>query len=162
MWKRCRYWILLLALLGVALAVYFEPSHCVRGWLWGEAFFDGRPTSYWRPRCDEWLERWDKAEDAVGWIPPGTSAPFIDQGFLARSWIVMPKPRRAPTFWTELADHFRSDDERLNPDWPPKVLFGYPGAEPVLEELAKDARYEPVVKRSLQYAKIYRDVGHTK
>src|SRR5580693_2214479 len=48
MWKRCRIWLLLVALIGVALAVYFEPSHCVRGWLWGEAFFDGRPTSYWR------------------------------------------------------------------------------------------------------------------
>jgi hypothetical protein len=39
---------LLIAFVGVALTVYFEPSHCVRGWLWGEAFFDGRPTSYWR------------------------------------------------------------------------------------------------------------------
>jgi hypothetical protein len=48
MWKRRRTWILLVALTSVALAVYFEPSHCVRGWLWGEAFFDGRPTSYWR------------------------------------------------------------------------------------------------------------------
>ncbi len=28
--------------------VYCEPTHCVRGRLWGEAFFDGRPTSYWR------------------------------------------------------------------------------------------------------------------
>jgi hypothetical protein len=48
MWKRRRTWLLLVALTGVALAVYFEPSHCVRGWLWREAFFDGRPTSYWR------------------------------------------------------------------------------------------------------------------
>ena len=48
MWQRRRTWILLLALTGVLLAVYFEPTHCVRGWLWGEAFFDGRPTSYWR------------------------------------------------------------------------------------------------------------------
>jgi len=48
MWKRCRYWFLLAALIGVAFAVYFEPTRCVRGWLWGEAFFDGRPTSYWR------------------------------------------------------------------------------------------------------------------
>ena len=39
----------------VLTAVYFEPTHCVRGWLWGEAFFEGRPTSYW---ADE-IERWD-------------------------------------------------------------------------------------------------------
>jgi hypothetical protein len=48
MLNRRRTWFLLAVLIGVALAVYFEPSHCVRGWLWGEAFFDGRPTSYWR------------------------------------------------------------------------------------------------------------------
>jgi hypothetical protein len=48
MCKRRWPWLLLVALLGVALAVYFEPSHCVRGWLRGEAFYDGRPTSYWR------------------------------------------------------------------------------------------------------------------
>jgi hypothetical protein len=48
MLRKRRTWLLLIALIGVALAVYFEPSHCVRGWLWGEAFFDGRPTSYWR------------------------------------------------------------------------------------------------------------------
>jgi hypothetical protein len=42
---------ILLAFFGAAvvlLALYFEPSHCVRGWLGSEAFFDGRPTSYWR------------------------------------------------------------------------------------------------------------------
>jgi hypothetical protein len=48
MWQRRRAWPLLFALTGVMLAVYFEPTRCVRGWLWGEAFFDGRPTSYWR------------------------------------------------------------------------------------------------------------------
>jgi hypothetical protein len=59
MCKRRRIWLLsLAALCAVALAVYFEPSHCVRGWLWGEAFFDGRPTSYWRAelQCyDTWI-----------------------------------------------------------------------------------------------------------
>jgi hypothetical protein len=65
----------LLALTGVLLAVYFEPSHCVRGWLWGEAFFDGRPTSYWRK-----IVRRDLRVDAttVKWIdlynPPAPSA----------------------------------------------------------------------------------------
>jgi hypothetical protein len=62
--KRCRTWLLLIALTSVALVVYFEPSHCVRGWLWGEAFFDGRPTSYWRvvvedeihPRKPNWVD----------------------------------------------------------------------------------------------------------
>ena len=43
-----RVWLTSALFTGVLLAVYFEPTHCVRGWLWGEAFFDGRPTSYWR------------------------------------------------------------------------------------------------------------------
>jgi hypothetical protein len=64
MWKRRRTWLLLLTLIGVALALYFEPTHCVRGWLWGEAFYDGRPTSWWR----EELECW-QAEKA-GWGDP--------------------------------------------------------------------------------------------
>jgi hypothetical protein len=58
-------WFLLISLLGVALAVYFEPTRCVRGWVWGEAFFDGRPSSYWRgviihdldPPPPHWLDR---------------------------------------------------------------------------------------------------------
>src|SRR5215475_11766171 len=45
---RPRTWIALLGVAGVLLAVYFEPTYCVRGWLRGEAFYDGRPTSYWR------------------------------------------------------------------------------------------------------------------
>jgi hypothetical protein len=48
MLKLKRTWILLTLLLTLGVGVYFEPSHCVRGWLFGEAFFEGRPTSYWR------------------------------------------------------------------------------------------------------------------
>jgi hypothetical protein len=44
MWKRPRNWLLVFALVAIAHAVYFEPTHCVRGWLRGEAFFDVRPT----------------------------------------------------------------------------------------------------------------------
>lgn len=36
------------AIAAVAFAVYFEPTCCVRGWLHGEAFYEGRPTSWWR------------------------------------------------------------------------------------------------------------------
>src|SRR5262245_13052199 len=40
-----------LIVLGV---VYFEPTCCVRGTLWGEAFFEGRPTTYWRSELEHW------------------------------------------------------------------------------------------------------------
>lgn len=54
MWTRRRISLLIVVVVGVALAVYFEPSHCVRGWLWGEAFYDGRPTSYWGAELEHW------------------------------------------------------------------------------------------------------------
>src|SRR5436309_3374307 len=66
--KRFRTWFGIIALLGVALAIYFEPTHCVRGWLWGEAFFDGRPTSYWRGVVERDLEIDPRV--IAGTIPP--------------------------------------------------------------------------------------------
>src|SRR5262245_19027534 len=48
------------ALIALTIGIVFEwETHVVRGWLRGEAVFDGRPTSFWRLRCDEWLERFD-------------------------------------------------------------------------------------------------------
>jgi hypothetical protein len=45
--RRKRCW-LLFAVTALLIAAYFEPTYCVRGWLWNEASFEGRPTSYWR------------------------------------------------------------------------------------------------------------------
>src|SRR5262245_49331057 len=44
--RLCR-WSLILVTLAV-LAVWLEPSRVVWGWLRGEVFFQGRPTSFWR------------------------------------------------------------------------------------------------------------------
>jgi hypothetical protein len=38
----------------VLLAIYFEPTHVVRGTVWGQAFFDARPTSWWREELSHW------------------------------------------------------------------------------------------------------------
>ena len=38
----------------VLAAIYFEPTYGVRGQLRGEAFFDGRPTSWWRRDMQHW------------------------------------------------------------------------------------------------------------
>src|SRR5262245_41248456 len=49
----------------VLIVIYFEPTYCVRGHLWREAFYEGRPTSYWRAE----LERWDvNKELGFGWM----------------------------------------------------------------------------------------------
>ena len=46
--------ILIAALLvGLTFGILYEcATHVGRGWLCGEAFFEGRPTSYWRSRID--------------------------------------------------------------------------------------------------------------
>ena len=64
-------WMGLFALVGVALAIYFEPTHCVRGWLQGEALFEGRPTSYWREVVIHEIDPaptfiWDRVRKWVG------------------------------------------------------------------------------------------------
>src|SRR2546430_1370258 len=52
--KRRLFWIV--TLLGcTAFGVWLEPTRVVWGCLRGEAFYEGRPTSYWRVE----LERWD-------------------------------------------------------------------------------------------------------
>lgn len=50
MWKRHKWILIGLALfIGLTLAgLYESATHVGRGWLRGEAFFDGRPTSWWR------------------------------------------------------------------------------------------------------------------
>jgi HEAT repeat protein len=44
--KRWIIWVAL-GVTAAAVAILFEPTHVVRGWLRGERFFAGRPTSYW-------------------------------------------------------------------------------------------------------------------
>src|SRR5262245_57796548 len=50
--KRWRTGLFLFAI--GAIGVYFEPTHCAQAWLCGEAFFDCRPTSWWRNELEQW------------------------------------------------------------------------------------------------------------
>ena len=58
----------LIVLVAIALVLYFEPTRCVHGWLWGEAFFDGRPTSHWHSVVERELE--SDFDVLVGVAPP--------------------------------------------------------------------------------------------
>jgi hypothetical protein len=51
--KRWLYRVLILLALA-ALAVWLEPTRVVWGWLRGEAFYQGRPTSWWRSEFGRW------------------------------------------------------------------------------------------------------------
>src|SRR5260221_8805499 len=65
MWKRRRTWLLLLAVVGLTLAGLYESvTHVGRGWLRGEAFFQARPTSYWRIGIDEWVVDFESPENS--------------------------------------------------------------------------------------------------
>jgi hypothetical protein len=146
MWKRCRYWFLLIALIGIGLAAYFEPTRCVRGWLWGEAFFDGRPTSYWRGRVDRWLRDRGTVDVALSVIP--TSHVQDENGchlFSGMDFIQMNVP--PTTWWGKMWAFVEGDDHS---EWNlPKVLFAGEEAEPVLRELVTEPRFRKVVQKAL-------------
>jgi hypothetical protein len=54
--RRLLRWSLLLVILAV-FAVGLEPTRVVWGWLRGEAFYQGRPTSWWAQRIAPWRSR---------------------------------------------------------------------------------------------------------
>src|SRR6267142_662887 len=51
--RRLLRWSLLLVTLA-AFAIWLEPTRVVWGWLRGEAFYQERPTSYWRQEFPNW------------------------------------------------------------------------------------------------------------
>jgi hypothetical protein len=51
--RRLIRWSLILVILA-AFAVWLEPTRVVWGWLRGEAFYQGRPTSWWAGQLDGW------------------------------------------------------------------------------------------------------------
>src|SRR5262245_10995848 len=40
----------------VPFAVWLEPTRVIWGWLRGEAFYEGRPTSWWRSEIGQWKQ----------------------------------------------------------------------------------------------------------
>src|SRR5438270_562311 len=102
-----------LGVLVLGLAAWFEPSRAVHGWLHGEAFYLGRPTSYWAAE----LEDWDMLEYHA-----------LDMNHVCRHHVKI--SRREPGLFTELWHKLSGQSA----DSPP-LLAGDPAAEPVLREL---------------------------
>src|SRR5262245_55754223 len=85
-----------LLLIAVILALWFEPTGGLRAWLRGEAFYRGRPTSYWReiirrdlqteprvllakvyppsPPPPSW---WDRCKEWIGYEPRDDSSVWL-------------------------------------------------------------------------------------
>jgi hypothetical protein len=140
--KWLRRTLIAAALIGVGLAILYEyGTHVGRGWLNDEAFFQDRPTSYWRSSINGWVERFDTPHDAEECMRGSTW-----EGLISSEAIMFRMPR--PTFltqargWVGLAP--LPDDS-----YPPEVLAGHADAEPVLRELEDD----PAMKRFVERAR---------
>jgi hypothetical protein len=152
----------LFVLVFLAVAAWFEPTCVVRGWLCGEAFYQGRPTSYWSRE----LQHWDRKgfftlltdvsgsargvdiEGAVTWADlDGDTVPdvLIMTGKLRGNvtWFDFDSDgySRTPGLLDKLAGYFGIE---LEQPARPALLSGDPEAEPVLRELLDDP--SPVVR----------------
>jgi len=114
--RRLLRWSLILVILA-AFAVWLEPTRVVWGWLRGEAFYQGRPTSWWA----EQLVLWDC--QCIGSVGEGAVTSFT----VWEQYVCRPKPSSSRIWlsrFVKLAD----------PPWP-AVLEGDPASLPVLNEL---------------------------
>ena len=121
----------LLLMSSVALGVWLDPTRVVWGWLRGEAFYQGRPTSYWRAELMHWegpiwidvpspLERWHGPQQKELW-------------------------KRHPGFWATLFPAlFGGADQQK-----PSIMYGPKAAKEVLAELERDAN--PQIRKLASY-----------
>jgi hypothetical protein len=133
--KWLRRLLIAIALVGLTLGILYEcATHVGRGWLFGEAFFDGRPTSWWRRELAQWE------------IIDATPALMLFDGkgnqHLGPSFIY----QRDLTWW----DRLRQGDWSFWQDRPgridftnnsfsgPPIVSGHAEAEPVLRALVDD------------------------
>jgi hypothetical protein len=109
--KRSVRWLSVLAILA-AFTVWLEPTRVAWGRLRGEAFYEGRPTSYWRAE----IARWRRAT-------------------IHASGLSMHIRYSREEHWLETRWH--SLTQRPEPSWP-RILDGDAAAEAVLHALAND------------------------
>ncbi len=143
MFRRWKIWMLAFCLLVIVLCG-LESQRILTGWLRGEAFYRGRPTSYWRERLERWYlilefrhqgeageiyygrhQLSDAWQGELLWISKNQG---IDTPRICCNWVQQPTKRDNWFKWI-LASLSLG---------PPPFLDGDPNALPVLEELAQD------------------------
>jgi hypothetical protein len=154
------------ALVGLTLGILYEcATHIGRGWLLGEAFYDGRPTSYWRSQVDRWVAEFDSPEVAEKSMSPWFMR--VKPGEDGQGWWGQDSPvvleivepdERGPHFATfEAVGRRESKANRLwrlirmesgTSKQTPDVLRGFAEAEPVWAELERDAKYLQFTQRA--------------
>jgi len=104
--------------------IYFEPTYSVRAALWDEAFFDGKPTSWWRAEVERYeihsSDKWLSYERRESWYERAS----------ARLW-----PRDDLNIIEYLTEQFEG----------PRLIRGDADAIPVLQQLRNDP--SPKVRR---------------
>jgi hypothetical protein len=151
-------------LVGLTLGILYEcATHVGRGWLFGEAFYEGRPTSYWRSQIDRWIARHDspkEAEESMNWLrlrvhagvelswSPGEEEVLIQVDNDGREMCKARLKRTAPppTIWERLRNALQPGAVANRE--PPNVLSAMSDAEPVLRELDAEARFHAFTKRA--------------
>lgn len=104
-----------------AFIVWLEPTRVAWGWLRREAFFKGRPTSYWRGE----MERWQFGGGFAGGFGGGIGGGF--GGF--NGW------QREPDVFQR---HFPKLFPPPEPLWNPPFINKDPELTPVLHALKND------------------------
>lgn len=116
--KRVLIFAGILEALVVLLFLWGEPTYRVRGVIFGEAFYDGRPTSYWRQRIDRWMHQYPTREEALLALPEGFLV-LVDVDILysvdvstvfnglAQGTMVTYFPRAQPTLWDRITRQVR-------------------------------------------------------
>jgi hypothetical protein len=134
--RRLLRWSLILVALA-AFAIWLEPTRVVWGWLRGEAFYQGRPTSYWAAELAHWdmpvhppPKDWGSWRLQI-WISHAfspTSAPIEERFKQFRDWLLPPNEE----VQSRTAEEFVISCLRG-----PPLLSGDAAARPVLEQLAQ-------------------------
>src|SRR5262245_31600042 len=97
--RRLIRWSLILVILA-AFVVWLEPTRVVWSWLRGEAFYQGRPTSWWRTELSRWERQlWgggDNKLPAERWVRHKTRFETWLDGKLG---VVDQQDEAAPGWW---------------------------------------------------------------
>jgi hypothetical protein len=142
MTRRTRWLVGVCGATFLGLLAWFEPTGVIRGWLRGEAFYLGRPTSYWSRE----LGRWAPVDSGVIFSIHTRGMKIVSDGngdaelprqaiHAGLMWHGRYSYARTPGLLDKVAGYFSIELD--HPDHPP-LLDGDPGAEPVLRELLDD------------------------
>jgi hypothetical protein len=144
---RKRKWyltLLAIALVASLAGILYETSaHVVRGWLSGEAFYDGRPTSYWREQIDGWVARFDSRADAERHLRQ--TSPVSSS---------LPTPPR-PTLWGRVCLSMNLPGLRADAEMP-RILIADDSAEAVWRELEEIQEYGSLIDQARRNALFWR------